>query len=377
MLRAYQLTATLVLSLLAASVAAAQAPRGFPFRATNYDVEVIVNPNDQTIQAQAKVDFVADQVAKTLLVELHPDLRVTSVKSADGAALNFGRDNRSPLLLTVELPGAATPGKQVTVTFEYNGPVSSADDSPTRGVRFASVDKTSAYLLLPARWFPLTNFPSNRYTGTFNVIVPSTFTVAGTGKADPPVAHPGIGIGAQSQSSYVFHCDQPGPVGSFVAGNLQFSPVSAQGDQFAFYTQPAHASTAAPYGNALAQIMGYFSETFGAFATQPNITVAEMPDGSLPGYSAPGLLLISSREWTPRVNDRLLAQLAAGQWWGYQVLPATASDVWITDGLSRYAEAMYAEESGGVAALNKALEDFAVGALMFEQDTPIAQAGRV
>jgi hypothetical protein len=365
-----------VLSLLAASAAAAQAPHGFPFRATNYDVEVIVNPNDQTIQAQAKVDFVADQVAKTLLVELHPDLRITSVKSADGHTLNFGRDNNSPLLVTVELPGAATPGKQITLTFEYNGPVSSADDSPTRGVRFASVDKTSAYLLLPARWFPLTNFPSNRYTGTFNVIVPSTFTVAGTGKADPPVAHPGIG-GAGSQSSYVFHCEKPGPVGSFVAGNLQLSPVSAQGDQFAFYTSPAHASTAGAYGNSLAQIMGYFSDTFGAFATQPNITVAEMPDGSLPGYSAPGLLLISAREWTPRVNDRLLSQLAASQWWGYQVLPATASDVWITDGLSRYAEAMYAEESGGVAALNKALEDFAVGALMFEQDTPIAQAGRV
>ena len=377
MFRAYQFAATLVLSLLAVSGAAAQTPHGFPFRATNYDVEVIVNPNDQTIQAQAKVDFVADQVAKTLLVELHPDLRVTSVKSADGQTLNFGRDNNSPLLMTVELPGAATPGKQVTLTFEYNGPVSSADDSPTKGVRFASVDKTSAYLLLPARWFPLTNFPSNRYTGTFNVIVPSTFTVAGTGKADPPVAHPGIGVGAASQSSYVFHCDQAGPVGSFVAGNLQLSPVSAQGEQFAFYTAPAHASTAGAYGNSLAQIMGYFSDTFGAFASQPSITVAEMPDGSLPGYSAPGLLLISSREWTPRVNDRLLSQLAAGQWWGYQVLPATASDVWITDGLSRYAEAMYAEESGGVAALNKALEDFAVGALMFEQDTPIAQAGRV
>ena len=377
MFRAYQLTASLVLSLLAASAAAAQAPHGFPFRATNYDVEVIVNPNDQTIQAQAKVDFVASQVARTLLVELHPDLRVTAVKSADGHTLNFGRDNNSPLLLTVELPGAATPGKQVTLTFEYSGPVSSSDDSPTRGVRFASVDKTSAYLLLPARWFPLTNFPSNRYTGTFNVIVPSSFAVAGTGKADPPVVHPGIGVGAESQSSYVFHCDQPGPVGSFVAGNLQLSPVSAQGDQFAFYTAPAHASTAAAYGNSLAQIMGYFSDTFGAFASQPSITVAEMPDGSLPGYSAPGLLLISSREWTPRVNDRLLSQLAAGQWWGYQVLPATASDVWVTDGLSRYAEAMYAEESGGVAALNKALEDFAVGALMFEQDTPIAQSGRV
>ncbi len=131
-------------------------------------------------------------------------------------------------------------------------------------------------------------FPSNRYTGTFNIIVPEHFRRCRNRQGGSPVAKPGIGVGAQSQTSYVFHCEQPGPVGSFVAGNLQFSPVSAQGDQFSFYTPPAHASTAAAYGNSLAQIMGYFSDTFGAFANQPSITVAEMPDGSLPGYSAPG-----------------------------------------------------------------------------------------
>ena len=73
----------------------------------------------------------------------------------------------------------------------------------------------------------------------------------------------------------------------------------------------------------------------------------------------------------------MLSQLAAGQWWGVQVLPATASDVWITDGLSRYAEAMYAEQSDGVAGLNRALEDFAVGALMYEDVSPISQAGHL
>jgi hypothetical protein len=35
-------------------------------------------------------------------------------------------------------------------------------------------------------------------------------------------------------------------------------------------------------------------------------------------------------------NDRVLSRLAAAQWWGNQVLPATASDVWVTDGLARY-----------------------------------------
>ena len=359
--------------LLGAASARAQVPRAFPFHATSYDVEVMLHPEDQTITALAKVTIMTDQVSRTVLVELHPDLRVNSVKTSDGQALTFGRDNSSPLLLSVGLPTTATPGKQFTLTFDYAGPVSSEDDSPTRGLRFASVDKTSAYLLLPARWFPLTNFPSNRYTGTFRLIVPNTFAVTGTGKADAPSMLPGVG-NAQSQASYVFHCDQPGPVGSFVAGALQLTPTSAEGYQFSIYTPPYQASSASSYGGPLAQMMGYFADTFGPLGLPPNLTIAQMPDGSLDGYSAPGLLLVSARMWGAKPNTRLLSRLAAGQWWGNQVLPASQADSWVTGGMSRYAEGLYAEQSEGVAGLNKALEDFAVGALMYEDTTPIAQA---
>ncbi len=59
------------------------------------------------------------------------------------------------------------------------------------------------------------------------------------------------------------------------------------------------------------------------------------------------------------------------------MLPASFADAWLTDGMSRYAEAMYAEQSDGLAGLHKALEDYAVGALMYEAGTPIAQAQRL
>lgn len=365
--------------LVLPGAASAQTSRPLPFRATNYDVEVIVHPEDQTISAEAKVDFVARQVAKTLLVELHPDLHISAVRTSTGQAVNFDRDNNSPLLVSVALPGTATPGKEVSLVFDYNGPVSSEDDSPTRGLRFASVDKTSAYLLLPARWFPLTDYPANRYTGKFNIIVPDTFAVAGTGHADNASMRPGIG-GAPGQASYVFHCDQPATWGSFVAGTLQLSPVSAEGYQFSIYTPPAQASTASAYANTLTPILQYFTDSFGPLDQSghpPSLTVAQMPDGSLPGYSAPGLLLVSGRQWSARPNDNLLSQLAAGQWWDNRVLPATASDVWLSDGLSRYSEALYAEQSAGVAGLNKALDEFAVGALMDESTAPISQAYRL
>lgn len=363
------------LFLLAAIPAAAQAPHEFPFRATNYRVETIIRPDSQTIQAEAKVDFVADQVGRTLVVELHPDLQVTSVKDSKGASLHFERDPNEPLYLDVGLQAAATPGKTVTLTFDYAGPISSDVDSPSKGVRFAGIDKTSAYLLLPARWFPLTNYPSNRYTGTFKIVVPQSFVVTGTGTAEPPTNSPALGKDIPAQATYVFHCDTPGPVGTFVAGSLQLSPVQTQGYSFSIFTPPAQAATATPYADALARVMSYFSETFGPLgSTAPSLTVAQMPDGSLEGYSAPGLLLIGARQWTQRPNDQMLAQLAAGQWWGDRVMPASPNDVWLTDGLSRYASAMYAEETQGVAGLRQALNTFSVGALMYEDASAIGQA---
>jgi aminopeptidase N len=366
----------LALVLLAAAHVAAQGAHTFPFRATNYDVEAILHPENQSIQAEVKVDFVASQVSRTLVVELHPDLAISSVKTATGQSLTFGRDNNSPLLVSVGLLAAATPGKAITLTFDYDGPISSMEDSPTPGVRFGSVDKTSAYLLLPARWFPLTDFPSNRFTGTFKLIVPDTFAVTGTGKADPPSTIPGMpGINKTGgQISYTFHCDTPAPVGSFVAGALQLTAAPVEGYQLSVYTPPAQAASAKAYAQATARIMDFYAESFGPLPDSSGLTIAQMPDGSLEGYSAPGLLLVSARAWsTAKPNEGLLAELAAGQWWGDRVLPASPTDVWVTDGLARYAQAMYAEQSDGVAGLHNALQDFAVGALMYEGITPVAQ----
>jgi aminopeptidase N len=368
-----------VLVTASASAALAQSSHEFPFRATNYEVEVLLHPDDQTISGLAKVEFTAQQVSRTVVVELHQDLKINSVSVTGGKPLEFERDTTFPMRLTIGLPEAIAPGKSVSLVFNYTGPVSSEDDSPTKGVRFASVDKTSAYLLLPARWFPLTNYPTNRYTGTFKITTPDSFAVVGTGKADPPTMAPGIGRGAAGQATYVFHCEHAAPVGTFVAGALQLSPMQVEGFNVSVFTPPVQANTANAYATSLSHIASYFSDAFGQLNLKEYdpLTIAQIPDGTVQGFAAPGLLLVSARQWTQKVNERLLSQLAAEQWWGDRVLPSSASDVWLTDGLSRYAEAMYAEQADGAAGLHKALEDFAVGALMYEDTAPISQAARL
>ena len=108
----YRLAGLLTVSLALAFSALAQAPHSFPFRATNYEVEVILHPDDQNITATVKADFVAEQVSKTVVVELHPDLRIATVHEPGGKPLEFSRDTNYPLLITIGLPEAASPGKK-------------------------------------------------------------------------------------------------------------------------------------------------------------------------------------------------------------------------------------------------------------------------
>ena len=122
--------------------------------------------------------------------------------------------------------------------------------------------------------------------------------------------------------------------------------------------------------------MTVFSDMFGALP-DPDVSVIQLPDGTLRDFAGPGVLLLSQRAWDPKANDRTIARLVASQWWGNQVLPATPGDVWISDGLARYSEALYAEQNAGKEAGLKAIDEFAVGALMFEDAAPIAQAARL
>jgi len=369
--------AAIALGLLAvaAKPAEAQQLRPSPFLAVHYDVDAALHTTDQTLSARARVEFVAKEASRTVVVELHRDLKVASVTSSDGKPLAFERDPDSPLKLNVTLPQAAEVGKHETIEFNYSGPVDNEEDSPTKGVRFASIGPASAYLLLPARWFPLTDYPSNRYTAIFKITAPESFAVVGTGKSGAPSLVPS-GPSGGGHVVYTFRCDNPVPAGTFVAGSIQLAPIKAQGLDISVYTPPAQASTAAAYGQLLARIIESYSAEFGPLH-DPNLTIAQMPDGSLEGFSAPGLLLVSARHWAAKPDNRLLAELVAGQWWGDAVLPARPSDVWISDGLARYSEALYIESEDATAGLHRALEDFAIGALMYEDAAPVTQAQRL
>jgi aminopeptidase N len=269
----------------------------------------------------------------------------------------------------------ATDG-HVTLTYTYAGLLFNEENSPVPGLRAAAINKDGAYLLLPARWFPLTNFPSNRYTATFRLNVPDSFAVAGTGKSSAPTPMAAKNGVEGRRLLYTFECKNLAPHGTFVAGNLQLNPKQAEGINVAVYAPRAASANAQAFAESVARSMVIFSDMFGPIP-DPSITVIQLPDGSFRDYAAPGVLLLSQRIWDPRASDRTIARLVASQWWGIQVLPATPGDVWISDSLARYSEALYAEQNSGKEAGLRAVDEFAVGALMYEDAAPVGQAARL
>jgi aminopeptidase N len=367
---------TLIFLSCAAAPLPAQVPRPANFLAEHYDVSASLDAIGQSISATAKIEFKAVEASSSVRVELHPNLIVKEVKGADGKPLTFERDNQNPLMVVVQLPTPVATAGHVTLTYAYAGLLVSEENSPVPGVRAALINKDGAYLLLPARWFPLTNFPSNRYTATFRLNVPDIFAVAGTGKASAPTPMPGKNAVEGGRLLYTFECKNPAPHGTFVAGNLQLNPKQAEGINVAVYAPRASSANAEEFAASVARSAIIFSDMFGPIP-DPTFTLIQLPDGTLRDYAAPGVLLLSQRIWEPKSSDRTIARLVASQWWGIQVLPATPADVWISDGLARYSEALYAEQNAGKEAGLRAVDEFAVGALMYEDAAPIAQAARL
>ncbi len=144
-----------------------EAPRATAaFRAVTYDVRASISPAEQALSAQATVEFESRGPSSYVECELHPNLRINAVRDAAGKPVEFERDFGNPLVVRITLPSGLPAGQRVKLTFDYSGQLpNEQNNSPVAGTRVAWVGAQGAYLLLPGRWFPLTEFPSNRYTG--------------------------------------------------------------------------------------------------------------------------------------------------------------------------------------------------------------------
>ena len=162
-------------------------------------------------------------------------------------------------------------GQPATLTFNYDGRLTGTEDSPIYGIKFAAIQNDYAFLLYPARWFPVSGYTSDRFTSKINVTgVPQGLHGCGRSADFTKPSFPG--------DIAIFK----GPAGKELDRRFDHDPVVPR-------RRSGHGQR---LGAATAQMVGYFTGLYG-LAPSANLTVIETADGSPNGYAAPGMIFLS------------------------------------------------------------------------------------
>jgi aminopeptidase N len=336
------------------------APR---FGVTHYTIDAQLFPTTHILQAKAQIDFVPQVGLSSLSFELHSYLKVSSVVDSTGATLSYHQDG---LNFSVDFPSPLEPAKPSSITVVYSGTLATAEGSPVENLKLAYVGPEGSYLLYPARWFPVSDYGVNRFSATMRISVPPDETVIASGTAASPDRQ-------ADKATYAFQFDKDSFPGTVLAGKYVVQPSTAVGADITLYLKPGHEQFAASYGETAAKILQFYSRIFAPLPIQ-HLSLAEIDDNSVSGYSAPGLVALASRAYSTPVNYRLLAHEISHQWWRCLVSPATRNDAFLDEGLATYSAALDVQEMAGENAFEDVMRQIDVGALTHEEVAPISQA---
>jgi predicted negative regulator of RcsB-dependent stress response len=333
---------------------------------TGYVISADLDPAVNRLTATADVTFTALEELSTPTFELNNGLQITKATDAKNQPLESERlTNNSTVRFTLAAP--LPKGASTTWHFEYSGALKGAETSPVEGIKLAAVEDPISILLYPGRWFPMTGLFTNRFTAEMHIRVPSDERVVGSGS----------GVAAQkslpgNRTEYTFKWAKAGFPGTIIAGKF-LDPVTA-GNMHVYVTEKRK-EFALDFARTAEREYLYMSGTFG----QPESTrmnLVELPDDAVSAAWAPEIAAIAGNRIAARNEQRLLSNTIAHQWWGSQISPATMNDAWITNGMSRYAELMYLEDSAGKNAFQAAVTDVSAGALAYDTE-PLTTIGRL
>jgi Peptidase family M1 domain/TPR repeat len=368
-----ELVAVLTLLLLALPCWAAEKPR---FHVDDYQVDAVLNPHDHKLTARAKVKITALEELNVAVFNLHNDLRLTKVIDETDKPLVADRTPQDSSV-RVTLSNIVPKGNSTTLTFDYEGVLDSADDSPVPGLKLSSINQDTSYLLYAGDWFPVSAYGIDRFSSTINVTVPTYMIVIGSGNittSNVP-ALKGVTTGASDNKTYTLTYDQASFPGTIVAGDFGDYSSTEAGMDLHVYFKPLHKDLASQYAETAIREFTYFITLYGPPASNV-LRLVELPDDTVPSAWAPQLAALASRGITPRTNYRLLANAIAHQWWGVSLSPASRDDWWLEDGFARYSEARYVESAAGSAGLQEMIKDMSVGALSYDT-VPMSQVGKL
>ena len=332
-------------------------------KAEDYVIDVEIFPQTHELAARTRVKFTALADIQTASFELNNSLRVTRVLDSEGKPLSSERITQGNAI-RIAFPKLLAKGTSSTLTFEYQGKLATADDSPVEGLKLAYVGEDTTYLLYPGRWFPITNYGIDRFTAAINVTAPAGTTIIGSGLV------PNSKQAQAGKMMATFNWQKPSFPGTIIAGQF----VQSSNGAVEVFVHSNKKQYAAAYAETVSKELEYFSSIYGPATA--HMRVVELPNDTVPAWWAPEIAAIDARDFQEKTNYRMLADTVSHQWWGVSISPKTKDDWWLVEGGARNSEMRYVQKFGGQQAFEESTKDMAVGALAYDT-VPLSSIGKL
>jgi hypothetical protein len=351
--------------LLVATAAQAAIPLRPQIDVSGYVIHADLDPATGKLSATAAVTFTALEDLNLVTLGLNNGLQIVSIADGTNPALTYERNVADSTVRVT--PSAILPkGSVSTWTFSYAGSPT-VETSPVDGIKFVQIADPVSILLYPGRWFPIAmpGLYTNRFAAEMHITVPAGETVVGSGAATTKPAT------VNGKTTYDFNWSKRGFPGTIIAGKF-LEPIGIPGARTVkVYVTEANKAKAQDFASTVDRQFAFMTEQFGG-AESAHLNVVELPEDSISASWAPEIVAIKPS----RGSARLLANTVAHQWWGSMVSPATLNDMWITNGMDRYAELLYLQDANGRKALESAIGDTEAAALAYDT-APLTTLGRL
>jgi hypothetical protein len=333
----------------------------------DYVIDAEISPNTQTLTAKATVRFTPmDDGMTSASFELNNALNVSRVVDAQGKQIQSSRSQQDfSIRLNFDQP--LPKGQPYSVTFSYDGRLSGEEESPVFGIKFAAIHPDYAFLMYPARWFPVSGYTTDRFGADIRITVPMGYSVLGSGND----SHQTQG----DKNLFEFKLERHSFPGSIAVVKGPPANIESEGVRSAIYFRGQEAGMPQTYGEATGKMMTQFTSLYG-LPPYANLTLVETEAGAPNGYAAPGLVFLAPGTIGARVNAKVLSNEISRQWWEELASPVSRNQLWLENGMATYSELLWTEHSISAGAMEAQLRNEMVAALTVD-NIPVIQAGRM
>jgi tetratricopeptide (TPR) repeat protein len=333
----------------------------------DYTIDAEISPNTGTLVAKTTVRFIPmDEGVTSASFELNNALNVSKVLDGAGKQIQASRTQQD-FSVRLTFDQALPKGQPFSVTFFYDGKLTGNEESPVYGVKFAAIHPDFAYLLYPARWFPVNGYSTDRFGADMRVTVPMGYTVVGSGFDTQQTTG--------DKKLFEIKMAKHSFPGSIAVVKDAGTKVQSEGVTTTVLFRGPEADMAQPIGQEIGKQMSYFTGIYGV-PPSANLTVVETEAGAPSGYAAPGMIFLAPKGIGRTPNGRLLANNVSRQWWEEMLSPITRNHLWLENGPATYSELLWVEHTAGAGAFDTALRAEMVGALTMD-NVPMLQSSRL